>query len=194
MLSLAPCPPGPHTGTAHRHHLPPSLSLPSPPFSWFVLAKHNVEPFSTRPQKQRRTLDLAFLALLREAQPPVASSCSFEEAAARFAGEARWAALAADESRRRELFGKYLLAAKKVEEQAAAAADAAFRVGGGVVRLVEWWWWRCQWWYGEGRGGGGGTGRGGKGRGFDKRDRRRGDREPSRAHATSQLLAELLTT
>ncbi|GIL89995.1 hypothetical protein Vretimale_18008 [Volvox reticuliferus] len=77
-------------------------------------------------KRQQRTLDLAFLALLREAQPPVHSTCTFDEAEERFAEEARWAALA-DGGRRRELFGKYLQAAKKVEEQAAAAADAAFR-------------------------------------------------------------------
>ncbi|GLI68475.1 hypothetical protein VaNZ11_012901 [Volvox africanus] len=77
-------------------------------------------------KRQQRTLDLALLALLREAQPPVRSTCTFEEAEERFAAEARWAALA-DGGRRRELFGKYLQTAKKVEEQAAAAADAAFR-------------------------------------------------------------------
>ncbi|KAG2422260.1 hypothetical protein HXX76_016174 [Chlamydomonas incerta] len=77
-------------------------------------------------KKQQRVLDLAFMALLREAQPPVASSTSYEQAESRFGQEAAWMALAS-EPKRRKLFDSYLVAAKKVEEQAAAAAEAGYR-------------------------------------------------------------------
>ncbi|PNW72528.1 hypothetical protein CHLRE_16g688526v5 [Chlamydomonas reinhardtii] len=77
-------------------------------------------------KKQQRVLDLAFMALLREAQPPVASTTSYEQAESRFGQEAAWLALAS-EPKRRKLFDSYLVAAKKVEEQAAAAAEAGYR-------------------------------------------------------------------
>ncbi|KXZ43807.1 hypothetical protein GPECTOR_80g167 [Gonium pectorale] len=77
-------------------------------------------------KRQQRTLELAFVALLREASPPVAASTSYEQAEAALGGEVRWAALA-DEGRRRRLFESFVAAAKKVEEQAAAAAEAGFR-------------------------------------------------------------------
>ncbi|KAG2447430.1 hypothetical protein HYH02_007756 [Chlamydomonas schloesseri] len=77
-------------------------------------------------KKQQRVLDLAFMALLREAQPPVASTTSYEQAEARFGQEAAWMALAS-EPKRRKLYDSYLAAARKVEEQAAAAAEAGYR-------------------------------------------------------------------
>lgn len=68
-------PPGLKSGAAPRMHntrrvvsLLIMLVLPTPP--------PPPPPLPPAPQKQQRVLDLAFMALLREAQPPVASTTS----------------------------------------------------------------------------------------------------------------------
>ncbi|GFR52016.1 hypothetical protein Agub_g14440, partial [Astrephomene gubernaculifera] len=73
-----------------------------------------------------RASDLAFLALLREAHPPLTGRTSYQQAEARFGGDERWTALA-EEPRRRQLYDSFLQATRRLEEQARAAAEASFK-------------------------------------------------------------------